>query len=973
MYVANHLLSDRLSYSFSKAGLFSAVSSAFVIDVQSKLQPHPNDHSAALLRAILLTLNQSAIPNEVPIVPPVQGDPPNEIITVTGLMYASLLISLLAAFIAMLSKQWLNRYLRHAGGSMIERCRDRQRKCDGLEKWPFHLFVESLPIMLQVSLLLLTCGLCRNMWPINISVACILLTLTILGMLFYFGIVIAGTSSYECPFQTPASSALRGLWKKVQPHATLLAHPVISTGTCAFQMLSSTVVHPLWKEVIHPVISITHRFEWAIVQAALNFEQWIHATFRPRHHTHHPSPVLPLREIWEEAHVLPEFDLSPHNNAPLHNTDSQTHNISSPYHSSGTLSWEIRTSLSHDTSTPAPGNTGPWLTQEGLAMINRANAEDIRCVSWILWNITDPEALDAAIRFAGTIRWFEDGNDIEPPYDTVISIFNACLDSTGAVYPGLSDRAYHSARAALWIHICARSKSEEFAHKFPLLQTQSKKYPHSTLGPLVPMYNVVLMPQRSHWFHIFTKDHTHTHMQWASQALLHFCRTMPEDLHPELNLEIPFIPWNMMSLDAILNLLLVWSIFLGTPVEEEMLKIQDKTYVIYHLSLQQMIHLHCLFSVCIEQVTSQLSQAIITAIPTSHPRHPLLQTMFRRLAKWDTRPDDLRARAYTWCSVICEKCQDLKYGKDLLFLSLEIGFRGLDFKSYHENIVLVHTDHHKCMVDIIFNSGDGEIIGDFLCACNAFHSSLIMRNLCAKYLIRLQHLASISPRLRLLIIHSVVFTEIQQLKQIGLEEFSMLLDHLNIRLDDLISPAARLKFFIHVIQSPEGRRTLHQRYLEMMVEIAITGAELEDRIDGLPVMTLLEGEEEWDILEYWVGLVWVVHRPRTNRISQDLGRVTLSLFRQRPSAVQKLERWLRRARRTGTAESIECLWWIREQAGTEAVSQHHTLYVLFLLSPHMFSTRYSGRIPSISAGAQLEEPTHLPPTGFLLLVGDDTY
>jgi len=70
----------------------------------------------ALLRAILLTLNQSAIPGETPAVPPIQEDPPSEIVTVTGLMYASLLISLLAAFVAMLGKQWLNRYLRIRAG-----------------------------------------------------------------------------------------------------------------------------------------------------------------------------------------------------------------------------------------------------------------------------------------------------------------------------------------------------------------------------------------------------------------------------------------------------------------------------------------------------------------------------------------------------------------------------------------------------------------------------------------------------------------------------------------------------------------------------------------------------------------------------------------------------------------------------------------------------------------------------------------
>jgi hypothetical protein len=96
----------------SQAGLFSAVSSAFVIDIHKNLRPDPTEQSTALLRAILFTLNQSAIPGETPVVPPVQEPPSKEIVAAIGLLYASLLISLLAAFVAMLGKQWLNRYLR---------------------------------------------------------------------------------------------------------------------------------------------------------------------------------------------------------------------------------------------------------------------------------------------------------------------------------------------------------------------------------------------------------------------------------------------------------------------------------------------------------------------------------------------------------------------------------------------------------------------------------------------------------------------------------------------------------------------------------------------------------------------------------------------------------------------------------------------------------------------------------------------
>jgi len=146
-------------------------------------------------------------------------------------MYASLLISLLAALVAMLGKQWLNRYLRNEGGSMIERCRDRQRKFDGLQKWPFHLFTESLPMMLQVALFLLACGLCRHVASINTSVASVLIALTVLGVLFYLVIVVSGVSLYACPFQTPASTALCSIWKKTRPQTTLPARPAVITGT----------------------------------------------------------------------------------------------------------------------------------------------------------------------------------------------------------------------------------------------------------------------------------------------------------------------------------------------------------------------------------------------------------------------------------------------------------------------------------------------------------------------------------------------------------------------------------------------------------------------------------------------------------------------------------------------------------------------------------------------------------------------
>ena len=559
---------------FLKAGLFSAVSSAFVIDVQSKLQPDPNEQSAALLRAILITLNQSAIPDGNPAAPLVPEDPPHEIVTATGLMYASLLISLLAAFVAMLGKQWLNRYLRHEGGSAIERCGDRQCKHDGLEKWPFHLFVESLPVMLQLSLLLLACGLCRYTWSINTSVAYILITLTVLGMMFYLAIVVSGTSSYECPFQTPASTRLRGLWKRIRSHKTLPARQVVAIGH-------------LWDNAARPIIFATNCFKAAITQMTLSFNQQVHVPFRSHPHVNRLPPAISLEDIREDSCVTPEP------NSPIHIADSSHHDSNSSHHDSNSPAHSVAPS-SLGALTYHPGNVGPWLTWGDLTVIQKTNVKDVRCVSWILRNITDLEALEAAIRLAGIILWFEDGLNVEPPYNVIVSIFHSCLDSTGTVYPGLLDRAYHSARAMLWIHILALCVSEEFACNFPLPHVNDMAPDHWDLSSLLRMFNMIQVPRHFVFTWTLTESNTVPHMQWVSHALLHFCwaKGGPDALSIVPFRGVPHVPLKAIPLDAALNIFLAWSILLGTPVEDEALKIQDKTCAIFNFPPH---NLHCRF------------------------------------------------------------------------------------------------------------------------------------------------------------------------------------------------------------------------------------------------------------------------------------------------------------------------------------------------------------------------------------------
>ena len=154
---------------------------------------------------MIYTMNSTAFGDEAPTVPQQTGPPPT-MIQVQAILLASLSAALPSAFLAMLGKQWLNRCAPvNIRGTIIERSRYRQRKLDGIANWYFDYVMKTLPLMLQGALLLLDCALSRYLWEYNTTVASVVVGFTSFGVLFYLFIVIAGTISVNCPYQTPAA------------------------------------------------------------------------------------------------------------------------------------------------------------------------------------------------------------------------------------------------------------------------------------------------------------------------------------------------------------------------------------------------------------------------------------------------------------------------------------------------------------------------------------------------------------------------------------------------------------------------------------------------------------------------------------------------------------------------------------------------------------------------------------------------
>ena len=189
----------------SQAGLFSAVTTAFIVQIIPQLQPNPIDLTNVLLLRILQ--QNTSFGGTDPLAP--ISNISVGIIRAQSILFASLSVTLFVAFIAVLGKQWIHSYTQATTwGNIADRGKERQVKLVGLQKWGLHLIMEFLPVMLQFSLLLFSVALVVYLWNLDVPVAEVVLVVTSIGLVFYTCITVAATIWRDCPFQTPLSVLL---------------------------------------------------------------------------------------------------------------------------------------------------------------------------------------------------------------------------------------------------------------------------------------------------------------------------------------------------------------------------------------------------------------------------------------------------------------------------------------------------------------------------------------------------------------------------------------------------------------------------------------------------------------------------------------------------------------------------------------------------------------------------------------------
>lgn len=293
---------------------------------------------------------------------------------------------------------------------------------------------------------------------------------------------------------------------------------------------------------------------------------------------------------------------------------------------------------------------------------------------------------------------------------------------------------------------------------------------------------------------------------------------------------------------------------------------------------------------------SQLSQAIDFAIQTSHPQCDLLPYILSDLTRMENHPRNLTENAYKWCSTICKNYQNLENGQQLLFLSMEVGFHHLGPQDPWNVNPLTHTEHHHKLGDIIFESGDDKAIADLLLAWTLgyhYFSSHGPLNAHAEHITLLHEIQPFSSRLRQVIIYSIEVMGYEGFKEVGVEALIPLLNSLDVALKDMACSWLWLDLLLVVIQFSEATQHLSHHYWELLLELTISWSSMQLPTYHPQVMISLKDAQEWDKLEYWIGVIWMVWPPEDDEpMEKELEDGMLLLFHQQPGAIQRLQQWM---------------------------------------------------------------------------------
>ncbi|KAF7368563.1 Alanyl-tRNA synthetase [Mycena venus] len=209
-----NLLNSDLDPLLIFAGLFSAILSAFLIEIRKGLQEDLQTTTNNLLLRLIDDQHNVTGSGSTPFKPTSSSR------WVNGLWFSSLMFSLMSALGASLAKGWVSQFSAVSGSSWGD-ARVHCERYRGLLRWHLKVIVQCLPILIHIAFLLFSIGLVILLFQDDAAIGIVLCILTSLILTMYLASSVHPAFSSDSPFRTPISGMIQdlinGSWRSANP------------------------------------------------------------------------------------------------------------------------------------------------------------------------------------------------------------------------------------------------------------------------------------------------------------------------------------------------------------------------------------------------------------------------------------------------------------------------------------------------------------------------------------------------------------------------------------------------------------------------------------------------------------------------------------------------------------------------------------------------------------------------------------
>ncbi|KAJ1302382.1 hypothetical protein OPQ81_001194 [Rhizoctonia solani] len=194
------------------ATLFSAIVTAFLIQSTDLLEQDYSKESMQLLLALVQSQRriEAGTPDTTLALVEIPKFVPSASTRAANILwFAALIISLGAAVVAMLAKEWLSAFTLYRTRHAHEYALKRQNRLEALKAWNMRPIIGLLPICLNAALFLFSLGLIVRLWDLDGVVAAFTTGISAVVSMVYVYFVLAGALSPTCPYKSRLSGYVR--------------------------------------------------------------------------------------------------------------------------------------------------------------------------------------------------------------------------------------------------------------------------------------------------------------------------------------------------------------------------------------------------------------------------------------------------------------------------------------------------------------------------------------------------------------------------------------------------------------------------------------------------------------------------------------------------------------------------------------------------------------------------------------------